>query len=466
MLLAAAARAIINMPLTIHQGGWGAQTHVTPSRIGSDFWLTALVLSDGKLTTVIIDMDLGTVNTALGEQLRNAVAQALNISKHQVRVSATHTHAGPVVGRNTEDAAVGMYIRYLIEQAVSASLEALRRLVPVTVQAEYGVSYVGKNRRQTLPDGKVITGYEESGAADPTVTVVRFGDERGAAVANIVHYACHPTTLGYTNDIASPDYPGVVKRFVEQTIGGTCLFLQGAAGDIGPGPGGFLDRMDVVQDIGLSLGCAAAQTLLEAKNKQFSYTFSKVVESGASLGIWERELVPSKAPVHQTVSRCVKLPLKQMEHPDELEKKRDMHQAELNRLRAVQASDEELRSCTFQYKRANLILGIAKKFYGQSEADIEVQIIQIGEIAMIGVPLEPFSAIGVQIREQSPFRYTMVSGYTNGSNGYLPTADEFPRGGYEPWYSAFAPDAADKLVAQIVGLLHEMRAKHSPNEGV
>lgn len=461
VLKAGAARAVINPPLTLAHGGWGAQAHITPDCISDDFWSTVLVLSDGDTTAVIVDLDFSSLSNTRADHLRSAVANALQIGKHHVRVSTTHTHAGPVIGDgagSAENSIAETYFRYLVEQTVGAAMEASRRLAAVTVQAEYGVSHVGKNRRQLLPDGNVITGFEPLGDADPTVTVVRFDDENGASVANIVHYACHPTTLGYTNRAASPDYPGVVKRFVEQTIGGTCLFLQGAAGDIGPGPGGFLDRMDVVRDIGVSLGCAAAQALIEAKSKRYSYSFSRVVESGASLGIWEREIAPAQTGNLQVVSALAVLPLKSLEPPHILMQKRDELQQKLNRLRVESAADEQIRLHSFQLKRANMALRLSSQFYGQSAAEIEVHAIRIGDIAFVSVPLEPFSADGKRIRERSPFRYTLFSGYSNGVNGYLPSADEYAKGGYEAEFSAFAADAADELVRQVVAILNRMGA--------
>ena len=32
----------------------------------------------------------------------------------------------------------------------------------------------------------------------------------------------------------TPEYPGIVKRVVEAALGGHCLFVQGACGDVGP----------------------------------------------------------------------------------------------------------------------------------------------------------------------------------------------------------------------------------------
>jgi hypothetical protein len=457
LLKAAVARSIINQPLTLAHGGWGAQTHITPERIAADFYSTALVLSDGSTKTVIIDLDNSSLSNALTDRLRTAVGQALGIDKSQVRISSTHTHAGPVIGDSADQPIADMYFRYVVEQSVSAAAEAAKRLVDVDVRATMGQCHIGKNRRQELESGTIITGYNESGPTDPTVTVIRIDDLSGTPLANIVHYACHPTTLGFTNRAASPDYPGVAKRFVEQTVGGTCLFLQGAAGDIGPGPGGFLDREDVVRDLGVSLGCAAVQALIQAKQERYLYTFSGVVESGASLGIWERQAVAAMTAPFQVVSERISLPIKQLDPPEKLEQIAASCQQELERLRSLQAPDDDIRTYTYRTKRANMALRLSRLFYGKTAVDIEVQLIRIHDIALVCVPVEPFSAIGVQIRERSPFKFTLFSGYSNGIYGYLPTAEEFCRGGYEAEFSAFATDAADRLIDQVTEILHRFK---------
>ena len=451
---------MINPPLTMAHGGWGAQTHITPTHIESDFWATALVVGNDHTNAVILDLDLCLLTNEQANQIRAAVAVALGIDPWQVRVSTTHTHAGPTVGDGSYTAnqeTKELYLRLLIEQCVGASLQAASRQVPVAVHAGYGICRFGKNRRQPLDDGRTITGFNESGNADPTVSVIRFDDESGELVASIVHYAAHPTTLGYTNQAASPDYPGVTKRFVEKTAGGICLFLQGATGDIGPGPGGFLDRMDVVRDIGTMLGCAAAYTLLEAKQKQFGYTFSKIVESGATLGIWDRYRHPISPSEFDVVSETVSLPLKPQRPVEELEQEHEELVRRLNGLREANAPAEQIAAVNFQVKRNNMALKRSRSFYGKSKADIEVHMIRMGEIALIGVPLEPFSATGKRIREMSPFSYTLFSGYSNGNNGYLPTAEEYPRGGYEVEQTAFEPEAADRLAVQILRMLKKLK---------
>ena len=57
-LSAGIARVDITPPQGIAHAGWGAQTHQRAAGVDLPLWATALALSDGVQTVVIIDIDL------------------------------------------------------------------------------------------------------------------------------------------------------------------------------------------------------------------------------------------------------------------------------------------------------------------------------------------------------------------------------------------------------------------------
>ncbi|MVA75706.1 hypothetical protein GC722_06665 [Auraticoccus sp. F435] len=461
VLTAGVARATVNPPLTLEQGVWGAKAHVTPRGLESDFWVTCLVLSEGPVTSVLLDLDLCTIPNSRADRIRDDVAAALGIRREAVRVSVTHTHAGPVLRADHYTVNPGgdeNYITYLREHCVGTALQAARERVPVRVSANQGHCTMARSRRQRLEDGLVVAGYDPEGTADPTVSVVRFDDLDGRLVASIVHYAAHPTTLGYTNDLLSPDYPGVTKRFVEATVGGTCLFLQGAAGDVGPGPGGFLSNLDVVHSIGTQLGCAASQALLEAGEQRFDYAFSTVVRSGADLGVWSRTTRPVPETPLLVASVPVPLPLQEQPPPAMVQQRSEELFALLEELRRTGAPEDEVHDVAFRLRRSNMALQRSREFHGRATYDLEVHLTVIGDVVLIGLPVEPFCEIGMAVRARSPFRHTLLSGYSNGANGYLPTPAAAAVGGYEVDQMAFAHHSADLLTERVLELLDELAA--------
>ena len=67
--------------------------------------------------------------------------------------------------------------------------------------------------------GRVVVGRNWDGPVDRTVRVVRIDDLDERPVATIVHYACHPTTIAWQSQHATPDYPGMAKSEVEEQLG-------------------------------------------------------------------------------------------------------------------------------------------------------------------------------------------------------------------------------------------------------
>ena len=56
-LRAGIARTDITPPIGIAHAGWGAQTHQRAVGVDLPFWATALALSDGNETVILIDLD-------------------------------------------------------------------------------------------------------------------------------------------------------------------------------------------------------------------------------------------------------------------------------------------------------------------------------------------------------------------------------------------------------------------------
>ena len=47
---------------------------------------------------------------------------------------------------------------------------------------------------------------------------------------------------------------------------------------------------------------------------------------------------------------------------------------------------------------------------------------------------------GIKIKKRSPFKHTQVLGYTNGTVGYLPRAEDYPKDGWKITESYSVPD--------------------------
>ena len=126
-------------------------------------------------------------------------------------------------------------------------------------------------------------------------------------------------------------------------------------------------------------------------------------------------------------------------------------------MRAQGADDDAVRDAMFRMKRSEMRVMFASMYDRQSSVPIELQGIRIGPLGLVGFPGEPFAATGAGVRDRSPLAATLLSGYTNGWMGYVPTRSEFARLGYEvEWGSHFAAGAAEALEDAAVALLEDL----------
>ena len=95
-------------------------------------------------------------------------------------------------------------------------------------------------------------------------------------------------------------------------------------------------------------------------------------------------------------------------------------------------------------------------------SDIEIQYFIINNGCFCGIANEAMCRIALDIQKSAQDSLLFFNGYTNGCNSYLPTAEEYDKGGYEvlwsnlvyyPYHGRVMPfnrDTADKLVREAV----------------
>jgi hypothetical protein len=85
--------------------------------------------------------------------------------------------------------------------------------------------------------------------------------------------------------------------------------------------------------------------------------------------------------------------------------------------------------------------------------------IAIGDVALIGIPGEPFTGIGCSLKESENWEMIIPTCLTNGAQGYFPMKDSYEEGGYEARSSEFAPGVAELIVAESNELLMALECK-------
>ena len=423
-----------------------------------DLWVTALALSDRLTTAVLLDYDIQILTNERADQLRESVSKATGLPVQNIRASATHTHSGPVPYKSWIEKGyemVGPWFDDLARWSAEAAADALTSLQPVQLRTGRGQCHINTNRRAITSSGERFLGINLEGPCDHEVLVARFDTLENQALASLVNYACHPTIMGPPNRLITPDYPGAMKRVVEQALGGKCLFFQGSAGDQGPLQG-FQADTRVYRNFGAVLGHEAAAIALGMDAIPSANRFREIIPSGAPLGRYEPDFASVPALPLQVVEKEIAVPLReQLPKREAAAENLEYWKSKLKLAR--EAGDQAaITEATYMARRADIQLRMADDFGGKTTAGVRTHFVTFGDMALVGCNIEPFCQIGIEIKKRSPFPMTFMSGYTNGRMAYMATAEEWPKGGYEVENSPFGQTAAAALTHSILETLQQL----------
>ena len=88
-----------------------------------------------------------------------------------------------------------------------------------------------------------------------------------------------------------------------------------------------------------------------------------------------------------------------------------------------------------------------------------LQVVRIGDVAIVGVPAEYFTGLGLDIKARSPFKNTYIAELANDWIGYLPDRTGHQLGGYQTWtglHSYAEPGTGERIADEAVRMLQEL----------
>jgi hypothetical protein len=458
-LSAGVSRRCINPPPNIAHGGWGAQKHEQAEGIDMDLWATAVALSDQQTIALVLDIDIQILTNERADQIRAEASKATGLPVQNIRVAATHTHSGPVPYKSWIEKGyemVGPWFDDVARCSAEAGIGAIKNLKSVRVRAGRGQCHINANRRAVTSSGERFLGVNPDGPCDREVQVVKLESDSGEPLATLVNYACHATIMGPPNRLITPDYPGAMKRVVEQALGGKCLFFQGSAGDQGPMLG-FQADTSVYRNFGAILGHEVARVAVGLGSLPPTVKFREIIPSGAPLGMYEGDFEEQPATPVRILEKEILVPLREgLPERKAATEKLEFWKGRLKSAR--EAADEPgITEAIYMARRADIQLRMADDFGGKTSAGVRAHFVTFGDVAIVGCNIEPFCEIGMAVKKGSPFPVTFMCGYTNGRMAYMATAEEWPKGGYEVENSPFGQSAAQTLTDQILKTLHSLR---------
>lgn len=421
----------------------------------SDLKVTLLLIEDEHTKVCLICCHSVVYLYPYSNLLRKRVAEALGISKEQVFCFESHNHTSVVpcsdkgeYGTEGQEETVlpekklTPEGKQIIEKAVKAAKLLPEKLVPVKVCWGLGherrISYNRKGRRADgstyfmREEDRLLLGKDFNGDIDDDAPVVAFIGKDNKPVAMLAQFTAHPVTSyvpGHSTVFG--EYPQVACDDLSEAFGGIPVgFLQGCAGDH--------------NCKGLLSGKTPEESVADAT--KYGHCLGETYIKAA------KQLQPSAREDLAFAWEWVRVPFKKVPPARALKKTL----AEIDDFLArCKKGDENTRACiglNFPSTMPPRIRGIllqaprrwmkwALSFHTKGRLDeapkgtrFLLGALRIGDVGIVGMPCEPFAAIGRQIKRDAGLPLAIPCGYMNGCAGYV---TDGPNNGDTEYMSSF-----------------------------
>ncbi|MBQ8416694.1 MAG: hypothetical protein IJX13_07365 [Clostridia bacterium] len=417
-----------------------------------DLEIRAFALSLGEKKILMFSVDACGVDTGLVKRYSKTLEEATGVAKENVFITATHTHTGAYLKPNNmfemEEEPIHRYADFVETRLVDAAKLALADLKDSKMGfcVGYAPERVAYIRRYKMKDGSTMTCPPINdpnidypiGTLDQRVNVLRFDREGGESVI-LVNYGLHADTIN--GELLSSDWPGWMYRTLDKALDGVkCIFFNGAEGDVGstnvhPMPGDMNDTEisfdNEMKSPGMArfVGRALAGTVLQVYDKVAYVDVDQINVMRRTVAIPANLPTPEQMPLAR--------------------KYKELHDA---------GKDEEI---PFEAMELTTVVAEALRMCrmenGPKEFLLDLTGVQIGPVALVGIPGEPFTDIGVGIKEAEGWSMIMPCSLTNGDEGYFPMQSAYDEGGYEARTSPYKAGVDAVIIQGGKALLDDMR---------
>ena len=423
-----------------------------------------VVVDDGDRRAALVTLDLLLMPSSIVAELRDAVSDGHGIDPGSVLVACSHTHSAPYVASLMDGDPDPGYLDLVVQRVKGGAASACSALAPAVAHAGQvtgpGLTF---NRRPVYRVERAEVGTQGphwtpdfirvEGPADEQAQFLWFSQADGTGLGGLANFACHPTVVaaaGETKEQYSADWPGTLTDRLRERFGGPFGFLQGAAGQ--------LWAVDMSRPESSQVHSAASARAMG----------ESVARLGDNARAGARQV--SGTAVRST-SRTLRIPQRTVTW-DEVQLARGYLERGEGKQDEV-AFTQAMYGHPFTFHDNSPVIQewFCREAIGMWEwqrratarrplvEKTEVQVLAIGDVAIVAFPCELFTEHGLRTKQGSPFRTTIVSELSNGWFGYVPTVEAFEHGGYETrigYQSRLHPEAGDMMVAAALEMLNEL----------
>ena len=381
-------------------GGYGARAGKPAEGIHDTIQGKVLFFECAGQKSALVTLDVCSVPVCVAEEsLAKAGIEGLSLDN--VLMAASHTHAGlegfSLDRRNiANNPHIGLFseavLDFVTDRLAQGLREADKALQPVRAgAAKVNIEGMNRNRRGDA-------------CVDEDLTVLRLDRADGSPYVVLANYTAHGTIMSEREMLVSGGWAGVMQRSVEALMGKgvTCMYTNGAEGDISPHGARGGSRWEMAEDYGRCIGIEVSRLAGGLQTKE--------VARFAVQSEWVDLPPPQAAP------DFVKI-----------------------------AGDE------YHVTEEQLEVLLPAMF----PARVPIYALRINDFQMMTFPGEPICELGIAVKEvlrEEGVAYPCVAALTTDSVGYILTSEEYHQSGYEVTASFYGDGLGQLLLGKVTAL--------------
>lgn len=366
----------------LYLAGWGENRAYT--KVHDDLYARALALQRGGTTVVWVSLDLLGM---LAPDVADVRRRVSDVRPQNIVITCTHVHSAPdVIGfwgpREGVSGADEDYREFVKERTAQAIRQALRNLRTARIRLA-----------KTQAPPKTARNFDDPKLIDPEISILQVLSPADEPIAVAVNWGCHPEALDSHNLEVTSDWVHWMRQVVEEKVGGTCLFFNGALGGM-VSPDISEHSFAEAERVGRAVGAAVVKALADA----------------------DSPVRPDLA----FAARTIQLPVENQKF-----------------LAALRAG----------------LLPAYKGFTG-AEVAADLAVMWLGESVWMTMPGEPLPSVGLAAKALAKADYKFLVSLANNELGYILPREFWGNKTYDyEWSMSVGPKAADLCLAALRDLL-------------
>lgn len=415
-----------------------AKVNVTPApdQLGRNSYgvldsthVRVILFTNGKTIAGLANVD-GNPNQRVVDAVNERIQKDFKIPAGNILWNGTHCHSTGTVPQNE-----------LIERSYQAIKTAYENMVPAKVGVGKGVSYLNVKRDLFDPErGTWWEGPDYDGKSDKTVGVLYFESLDGKPIATYYNYAMHAVITGQL-DMITGDFPGKSEEYIEDRYGKdfVAIFASGAAGDQNPL---YFQQTFDLRDIRIADYARRGQDISNA-----------MPPGGTGLDRNDPE-------THRLMEEQKRMAESYGQLLGEEVKYVIMMMRRFESNVTLEAARSHVTCPGRRQVNGGGRAGYAGEYEDADSITLELGLVMLDDIPVCGVSGEPYNQIAVELKNKSPYSFTMMTTVTDGHNkgrgGYIPDDESYGAQVFEVLSSGYKQGYAQSAIVNgLLDMIHD-----------